>query len=136
MQEENLDSLEYAKLVGIRIAPRAGFAHDLGTEIRQAAARRMGRRRAPLADVVVELRKLVRLLRETLVPVQPRAEFVESLGGQLREQVLVIAASRRQKWRWLMVGGVVGSLLSLAGVIAALLLHRRSTRLHAGETPI
>ena len=136
MQEENLNSLESATLTGLRIVPRAGFARDLGADIRRAATRRMGRRRAPVTGVVIELRKLVRLLRETLVPVRPRAEFAESLGSQLQERALALSATRHQRWRWLMVGGVVGSLLSLVGVIAALLLHRRSAHLHAGETPV
>jgi hypothetical protein len=124
-----------------RAVPNAGFVRDLEAEIRRAARRRMGRMGAPIGpkgvpfeEMVIELRKLVRLLHRTLVPVQPRLEFSRSLGEQLQVRTADVVPVRQQQWRWLMVGGLVGSLLSVLGLVAALLLRRRNGRLHAEKT--
>ena len=126
--EEHLRSLMPQMMLNTRIA------QSLGKEIRRAAAQKMRYRaamrgRMPLEDVVIELRKLVRLLRKTLVPVQPRSEFARSLGEQLQVRGTELAATRQRRWLWLMAG----SLLSLLGVATALLLRRRNGRLQTGK---
>ena len=77
----------------------------------------------PFEDMVVELRKLVRLLCKTLVPVRANAAFMRALGHDLDVSAREIVAARQERVRWLMVGGVVGSLL---GVLAALFLRRKN----------
>ena len=110
-----------------RAIPNAGFAQDLGAELRRAAQQRIQSVTRPqVGEVVLELRKLIQLLRRTLVPVNPRATFREALGDRLFSEGIELAAARQQRWRWLMVGGVVGSAVSLAGVVTAVLLRRRN----------
>jgi hypothetical protein len=123
--------------------PRTHFVRDLDQEIRRAARQRMERmgvrapfgepKGAPFEEMIIELRKLVRLLRKTLVPVQPRLEFAQVLGEQLQVRTADRMGARPRQWRWLMVGGVVGSVLSLLGLLAALLLRRRNGRLHTNK---
>jgi hypothetical protein len=113
-----------------RALPSARFVQDLDLEIRRAARRKMEksgiRPRVPFEEMVIELRKLVRLLRKTLVPVQPRAEFTRALGQRIEAQAVTVVSTQHQHRRWLMLGGLVGSLLSLAGLLAALLLRKRN----------
>ncbi|HEY77092.1 MAG TPA: hypothetical protein G4O00_13120 [Thermoflexia bacterium] len=77
------------------------------------------------------LMEIAERLKETLVPVEPPATFVRSLRREL-----VDAARRRQSatqrlHRGLVIGAAaLGSVLSLAGVVA-LILRRRRGRLHA-----
>ena len=130
-----------------RALPNAQFVRDLDQEIRSAARQRMEQLGVqpiiPFEEMVIELRKLVRLLRKTLVPVQPRLEYSRVLGDQLqgyattvtyvqsaRVQIARVQPSRR---RWWMVGGVLGSLVSVAGVALALVLRRRDG--HNGGHP-
>jgi hypothetical protein len=95
----------------------------LGVEIRQAAQQQTAYEGGlSFEDVVVELRRLVRLLCDTLVPTRPRPEFSRALGDQLLAYSAVLREERQRQRRWLMLGGVVGSVL---GVLAAVLLWRR-----------
>ncbi len=86
---------------------------------------------------VARLRSLTEHLQKTLVPVPPRAEF----RSRLKES-LIAAASQRMaaeresrvaalRRRWMLIGAAAGSLsmLSVAGIIAAVLLHQRTIRL-------
>lgn len=110
-----------------RAMPNAQFAHKLGQEIRDAAYRRFGGTPAvPLHEMVISLRKLVLLLSQTLVPIHPRQGFVHALGQELDAAAAEWLVVRQERVRWLMVGGVVGSALSLLGVVAAFLLRRRA----------
>jgi hypothetical protein len=81
--------------------------------------------------MVVELRKLVRLLRKTMVPVCPPQNFVTALERDLETAVREMIAVRQQRKRLLMLGGMLGSAISIAWVIAAALLRRRNDRAHA-----
>jgi hypothetical protein len=115
-----------------RAAPSARFVQNLGQDIRRAARDKMGSGTSlPFDEMVIELRKLIRLLRKTLVPVQLRSSFVSTLGTRLQADAEEQFVTRQQRMRWLMVGGVVGSVISLLGVVTALLLWRRNGRLHA-----
>jgi hypothetical protein len=80
----------------------------------------------PLEEMVIELRKLVRLLRRTLVPVRPRLEYSRVLGNQLQGYATTVSTVQPSRRRWWMVGGLLGSLLSVAGVALALVLRRRN----------
>ena len=108
---------------------------DLGEEIQRAACQKVGYSSLskPFEDVVIELRKLVRLLHRTLIPVSPRVEFTRALRGQLTVSAGETYVTRQQRRRWLVVGGAVGSVISVAGVVAALLLRRRSQQLRASK---
>jgi hypothetical protein len=128
---EDLDGDEGKRLRSLMppMSPRARFAQSLGDEIRRAAYERLEEpRTVPFEDVIVELRKLIRLLCKTLVPVQPRAEFVQELEEQLRMEAAELALIRQERWWWIIAGSLLGSLISLVGVIAALLLRRRNGR--------
>jgi hypothetical protein len=122
---------EAARMLSGRAVPSSRFVSSLGQDIYRAAYARVGGTRPPFQDVVVELRKLVRLLRRTLVPVLARPAFVQDLQAELdagaKEMILV----RQERVRWLMLGGVLGSALSLVGVLAALFLRKRNGRLDA-----
>lgn len=117
-----------------RALPNARFVQDLDQDIRRAARRHMVkagiRPSVPFAEMVIELRKLVRLLRKTLVPVQPSAEFTHALGQRLERRAAVVTTVYQQQRRWLMVSGMVGSLLSVLGLLAAVLLRRRNGHSH------
>jgi hypothetical protein len=83
--------------------------------------------------MVIELRKLVRLLYKTLSPIQPRSDFVLTLGHRLESSAAVEIAERQRRRRWLMVGGVIGSALSFAGVVTALVRRRRNGRVQTNK---
>jgi hypothetical protein len=114
-----------------RAVPNARFVTDLEQDVRRAARQRMDRLgiqpAVPFEQMVVELRKLVRLLRETLVPLTPEVGYRRQLQGQLQKQSVAVSAQQQSRpQRWLMVGGVVGSVLSVGGLVAALLARRRN----------
>jgi hypothetical protein len=128
------DAEELARVFIPRAIPDARFVHNLSQDIHRAAVKRMGNSSSiPFEEMVIELRKLVRLLCATLVPIQPRAGFVLTLKDQLQSSAAVQIAARQQRVRWMMVGGVIGSALSFVGVVTALLLRRRNGRLHTGK---
>lgn len=137
MQADDLESAvgRFARSPLPRVLPSSGFVRDLGEEIQRAACQKVGYSSVskPFEDVVVELRKLVRLLHRTLIPVSPRVEFTRALRGQLTVSAGETYVTRQQRRRWLVVGGAVGSVISVAGVIAALLLRRRSQQLRASK---
>jgi hypothetical protein len=113
-----------------RAVPSARFVANLEQDVRRAARQRMDQLgiqpAVPFEQMVVELRKLVHLLRRTLVPLSPRVEYQQLLQGRLqKESVAVLAQQQSRPQRWLMVGGVVGSVLSVGGLLAALLMRRR-----------
>jgi hypothetical protein len=84
-------------------------------------------------DMVIELRKLVRLLCETLIPIQPRSDFVLTLERHLQSTAAAQIADRQRRRRWLMVGSVIGSALSFVGVVTALVLRRRNGRVQTNK---
>ena len=118
-------------LLGPRATPSTRFVQTLREDIEHAAYDRLGRGSIPFEQMVVELRKLVRLLCRTLVPVRASATFVRALGHDLDVSAREIISARHERVRWLMLGGVMGSLLSLLGVLAALLLRRKNGRVGA-----
>ncbi len=132
MQDEQLEvGVEEAlRPLMQRAMPNAQFVRDLNQEIRRAARQRMEQLGVqpviPFEKMVIELRKLVRLLRKTLVPVPPRLEYSRVLGEQLQGYAMSATTAQPPRRRWLMVGGLLGSLLSVAGVALALLLRRRN----------
>jgi hypothetical protein len=134
MQDERLEAEMTDSLRPLmpRAMPSARFVHDLEQDVRRAAQQRMeelGIQPAiPLEEMVIELRKLVRLLRKTLIPVSPATKYVQRTGRRLQEQALIVCAQppQRSQQRWLMVGGVLGSALSIGGLIAAAMLRKRS----------
>jgi len=114
-----------------RAMPNARFVHNLDQDVRRAARQRMEQLgiqpTIPFEEMVVELRKLVRLLRKTLVPVPPENQFAQRTRRQLRAQAVVVYAQPKQRQqRWLMVGGVLGSILSVGGLVAAYILRKRN----------
>jgi hypothetical protein len=115
-----------------RAMPSARFVHNLDQDVRRAARQRMEQLgiqpTIPFEEMVIELRKLVRLLRKTLIPVSPGSKYIQRTGRRLQEQAVIVYAQPRQnQQRWLMVGGVLGSILSLGGLIAAVVLRKRSS---------
>jgi len=86
---------------------------------------------------VASLRQLTERLHEALVPVSPREEF----RARLKENLLAAASQRLAaeresriaalRRRWVLIGAAAGSLsmLSVAGIVAAVLLHQRIIRL-------
>jgi hypothetical protein len=131
MQDLANNAEESVSLSIPRATPSARFIQGLGREIQAAARRQVGTERGmPFEEMVVELRKLVRLLCKTLVPVEPSSGFTAALRGELVESAEQSFSERHRRARWLMVGGVLGSALSLLGLVAALLLRRRNGRLH------
>ena len=116
------------------VVPNTQFARNLGAEIHRAARQKVGyRSSAQFNDMIIELRRLVRLLRQTLVPVQPRPAFVRTLEAQLIEDTFEAMVIRQKRVRLLVVGGLVGSALSVLGLLAALLLRKRNGRLHTNK---
>ena len=114
-----------------RAMPSARFVHDLDQDVRRAAQRRMEelgiQPTIPFEEMVIELRKLVRLLRKTLIPVSPGSKYIQRTRSRLQEQALIVYAQpQRNQQRWLMVGGVLGSALSIGGLVAALVLRKRN----------
>ncbi len=133
MQDQELEQTaqEAARVLTHRAMPSGRFVSTLGQDICRAATQKVGGRPVPFQEMVVELRRLVQLLCRTLVPVSPRSAFVYSLGEELDGGMREMIAIRQERVRWLMLGGVVGSVLSLLGVLAAILLRRRNGRMHA-----
>jgi hypothetical protein len=133
MQDQPLEQTvqDVARGLAARAVPNAQFISSLGQDIYRAAYAKVGGSGPPFHDVVVELRKLVRLLQRTLVPVFARPAFVGELGAELDAGARELLVARQERVRWLMLGGVLGSMLSLVGVLAALLLRRRNGRLDA-----
>ncbi len=82
------------------------------------------------------LMEIAERLKETLVPVGPSEAFVRSL-----ERELVEAARRQQATpprfrRGLVIGAAaIGSVISLTGVIALILRHRRRLSPHPSAGP-
>ena len=86
---------------------------------------------------VAGLQRLTERLHDALVPVSPRAEF----QARLKENLLAAASQRLAaeregriaalRRRWMLIGAAAGSLsmLSVAGIVAAVLLHQRTIRL-------
>lgn len=86
---------------------------------------------------IAGLQQLTERLHDALVPVSPRAEF----QARLKESLLAAASQRLAaeresrvaalRRRWMLIGAAAGSLsmLSVAGIIAAVLLHQRTLRL-------
>jgi hypothetical protein len=124
---------EAARLLGSRAVPSTRFIHTLGQDIQYAAYQRLGQPSIPLHEMVIELRKLIRMLRRTLVPVCARAGYARALGEDLDAAAHEMIVIRQQRVRWLVLGGALGSALSLLGVLAAVLLRRRNGRAHAGK---
>ena len=123
---------EFSRLLVPRATPNARFLHELGEDIHRAAVDQIGQPEiVPFQEMVVELRKLVQLLRRTLLPACARRAFVRLLGEELQDRAVEMIDERQRRVRWLMLGGVLGSALSLLGVIAALSLRRRQCRLQA-----
>ena len=84
---------------------------------------------------VARLTELAGQFKEALVPVTPQPAF----QARLRETLLAAASQRLAaqkesrvaaiRRRWVLVGAGVGSALSVAGIVAAVLLHQRVIRL-------
>ncbi len=109
-----------------RVAPRADFVRKLGVEIGRTARQRVGLgARSAFDEYVIDLRRFVRLLREALTPVQPQPAFRRALNEQLTADALRVSVQRQSKLRWLVIGSVVGSLLSLTGLLVAALFRQR-----------
>ena len=139
MQDQNVEETARAaaRLLVPRAVPNTRFVHDLGKDIERAARQSMGGTATiPFQEMVIELRKLIQLLRRTLVPVQSRPGFVPALGHRLNDSAIRIIAVRQQRVRWLMLGGMLGSAISFLGVLAALVLRRRSGRLRAKKVGV
>ena len=119
------------------VIPSTDFVRKLGTEIGRTAREKMGYGAGmPFEDRVIDLRRWIRLLRQTLVPVQHRQAFRTALSQQLQFDAIQVQIARQKRWRWLVIGSAVGSALSLLGVLTALLLRQRQTRLHAKEKTV
>lgn len=132
MSDESMEEAvqEAARLLGARAEPSDDFVRTLGQSIQRAAYQRIGRPKPTFDQMVIELRKLVRLLCRTLVPVEPRPVFVRILQQDLEETAHEFLLARQERVWWLLIGGVLGTLLSLLGLLAALLLRRRNGRMH------
>ncbi len=137
MQGDDSNTQSMLARMAAGVIPRADFVRKLGSEIGRAAREKMGYgAQASFQERVIELRKLVRLLRQTLIPVQPRLAFRTALGEQLRFDAVKVEVERQNRWRWLVIGSAVGSVLSLLGVLTALLLRQRHVRLHTNKKTI
>jgi len=128
MQDEQLEAEMTDSLRPLmpRAMPSTRFVHDLEEDVRRAAREEMEQLGIQPAvafeEVVIELRRLVHLLRETLVPVVPGKGCVERIRHQLQRRAPVVYAQPRRRQRWFLVG----SALSVGSLIAALLLRRRN----------
>jgi len=131
---EDLD-LPLGQMSGM--APRASFVQKLRSEIGKAAQRKMKYRTGmSFGDTVIELRKIVQLLRRTLVPVEVRPAFRRQLQRKLGDDFVQVQVGRSKRWRWLVIGSALGSVLSLLGVVTALLLRRRNGHLGASKKTV
>jgi hypothetical protein len=132
MSDESMEEAveEAARLLRLRAEPNADFVQTLEQSIQRAAYQHIGRPRPSFDRMVIELRKLVRLLCRTLVPIQPRSAFVSALQRDLEETAHELLVRQERVW-WLILGGVLGTVLSLLGLLAALLLRRRNGRMDA-----
>jgi hypothetical protein len=84
---------------------------------------------------VPRLSQLAGQLANVLVPVAPRPAF----EARLRESLLAAASQRLAaeresrvsalRRRWVLIGAAAGSVMSVAGIVAAVLLHQRTIRL-------
>lgn len=132
MSDESMEEAveEAARLLRLRAEPNADFVQTLEQSIQRAAYQHIGRPRPSFDRMVIELRKLVRLLCRTLVPIQPRSAFVSALQRDLEETAHELLVRQERVW-WLILGGVLGTVLSLLGLLAALVLRRRNGRMDA-----
>lgn len=74
----------------------------------------------PLMDVAEHV-------KATLIPVEPSAAFVRTLGRELVEAARHQQTAARRLRRGLVIGAAaVGSALSVAGVVALIVMRRRS----------
>jgi hypothetical protein len=122
-----------------RAMPSARFVHDLEEDVRRAARQRMDelgiQPAIPFEEMVIELRKLVLLLRKTLIPVSPRTQYVQRMSRRLQQQAVVThAQTKTRQQRLLMVGSVLGSVLSVGGLVAAYVLRKRNNG-HSDHDP-
>jgi len=84
---------------------------------------------------VPRLSQLAGQLANVLSPVAPRPAF----EARLRESLLAAASQRLAaeresrvsalRRRWVLIGAAAGSVMSVAGIVAAVLLHQRTIRL-------
>ena len=84
---------------------------------------------------VPRLSQLAGQLASVLAPVSPRPAF----EARLRESLLAAASQRLAaeresrvaalRRRWMLIGAAAGSVMSVAGIVAAVLLHQRTIRL-------
>jgi hypothetical protein len=89
----------------------------------------------PTADIALsaeeraELHPLMTIaeqLKETMVPIEPPAAFVLSLGQELREAALQQKKNARQFRRSIFIGAAaLGSVISVAGVVTLIVRRRR-----------
>ena len=128
---------EIEQMLVPRALPNTRFVQNLDQDIRRTARRQMEqmgvRPSVPFEEMVIELRKLVRLLRKTLVPLKAPPKFVQPLGRRLEAEAIQVTMQQQQQRRWLVVGGVVGSLISVVGLSAALLMRRHNGNGHNGH---
>lgn len=86
-------------------------------------------------DDVPRLSQLAGQLAGVLAPVSPRPAF----EARLKESLLAAASQRLAaeresrvsalRRRWVLIGAAAGSVMSVAGIVAAVLLHQRTIRL-------
>jgi hypothetical protein len=138
--KENSARSAFARMSSV--IPSTDFVRKLGAEIGRTAREKMGYgagmpgAKMPFEDRVIDLRRWIRMLRQTLVPVQPRQAFRTALSQQLQFDAVQVQIARQNRLRWLVIGSAVGSILSLLGVLTALLLRQRQTRLRTDEKTI
>jgi hypothetical protein len=82
---------------------------------------------------VTSLLRLSQRLKETLAPVAPSLAFRQQLRGSLISTAVERAGERARdshipflRRRWVLIGAAAGSVLSVAGIVAAILLRHRS----------
>jgi hypothetical protein len=135
-QENHRPTPEFTPLPRARLD--SAFAHHLGDEIQRMAQREVRPRRRltwPWQRRAADVEWLVRLLQQTLVAVRPRPEFVHTLYGQLDVDAAQLTVARQPTWRrWLVMGSLVGSVLSLLGLLAALFFRRRDGQVNKEAT--
>ncbi|MBC8255502.1 MAG: hypothetical protein H8E35_15940 [Ardenticatenia bacterium] len=82
---------------------------------------------------VTSLLRLSQRLKETLAPVAPSLAFRQHLKGSLISAAVKRAEEEARdshipflRRRWVLIGAAAGSALSVAGIVAAILLRHRS----------